>query len=138
MKILKTLLASVILTVGAVNSVSASNTPTSVYSETPAKTICIKHPSAADANAFFAKTTVLMFEVYKAGSKDEVAKIIKTLKADANIESCNEGTLTGDYQAITINLKSAKDKAYFITLFKKAGLNHIKINNNPVVEVDKM
>lgn len=119
-------------------AVSAKVTPQAIYSETPAKTIIIKHPDAADANVYFSKSTVVSFEVYKAGTKDEVAKMIKSLKSDANVQSVSEGSLTGDYQSITITLKAAKNKAWFASEFKKAGLNHIKINNNPVVEVEKM
>jgi len=137
MKIIKTLLISGVLLSGAA-SVSAAAVNTIVYNQTPEKTICIKHPEAADANKYFAKSTVVMFEVYKAGSKEEVAGIIKALKSDSNVESVTEGVLTGDYQAITLNLKSAKDKTWFVKQFKKAGLNHIKINNNPVIEVDKL
>lgn len=137
MKILKTLLISFMLTGAAVNA-SAVTTSLAVYNETPAKTIVIKHPEAASADKYFAKSTVVMFEVYKAGTKDEVAKIIKSLQSDANVESATEGKLTGDYQAITLTLKSTKDKAWFVKQFKKAGLNHIKINNNPVVEIEKL
>ena len=137
MKIIKTLLVTFLLS-GSAASVSASAKAYGIYNETPSKTICIKNAQAADADKFFSTSTIVMFEVYKAGSKEEVAKIIKSLKLDPNVESVNEGALTGDYQAITITLKSTKDKAWFIKEFKKAGLNHIKINNNPVVEVDKI
>lgn len=137
MKILKTLLVSAMLT-GASANVIGGNLPAAIYSETPVKTIVIKHPDAADANKYFAKSTIVMFEVYKAGSKEDVAKIIKSLQSDSNVESAAVGNLTGDYQAITLTLKGAKDKAWFVSQFKKAGLNHIKINNNQVVEIDKV
>ncbi len=109
-----------------------------LYSETPAKTICIKSPAADNTNGFFSSTTTLFFEVYKAGNKEEIAAIVKTLSKNSNVRSCSEGLLTGDYQAFTIDLKSTMDKAAFVKLFKSAGLNTIKINNNPVVAVDKM
>ncbi len=136
MKILKTLLISCMLTGSALNA-SAVAVPVA-FIETPVKTIVIKHPEAANADKYFAKSTIVMFEVYKAGSKDDVAKIIKSLQSDSNVESVTEGNLTGDYQAITITLKNNKDKAWFVSQFKKAGLNHIKLNNNPVVEITKL
>lgn len=107
------------------------------FSETPAKTIVIKNPSA-NAATFFSSTTTLYFEVYKAGTKEEIANIVKTLSKNSNVRSCSEGLLTGDYQAFTLDLKTTMDKEAFAKLFKSAGLNTIKINNNPVVAVDKM
>jgi hypothetical protein len=35
-------------------------------------------------------------------------------------------------------LKLNKNKAWFIKSFKKAGLKTIKINNNPIIEIDKI
>ncbi|MEO6303237.1 MAG: hypothetical protein ABIP51_08690, partial [Bacteroidia bacterium] len=102
------------------------------------KTVCIKNPAAADAGKFFSEVTVVSFEIYKAGSQDEVAKIAASLKKDAAVESVTEGKATGDYQSMTLVLKSAKNKAWFASEFKKAGLNTVRINNNPIVEVDKM
>jgi hypothetical protein len=136
MKIIKSLLVACLITVTG-TSVSLASTAVA-YNETPAKTIVIKHPDAADANKFFSKSTMVFFEVYKAGSKEELAAIIKSLKSDKNVESVTEGNVAGDYQGLTIVLKTTKDKAWFASQFKKAGLNHIKINNNPVVEVSKM
>jgi hypothetical protein len=140
MKILKTLSLSFLLGVAMTNSTAfGKNNIVSInFSEIPVKTICIKNPAAADANKFFSETKMVSFEVYKAGSADEIAKIIASLKKDAAVESVTEGKLNGDYQAFTITLKSAKNKAWFATEFKKAGLNTIRINNNPIVEVDKM
>jgi len=139
MKIFKILSLSLALTAFMLHSASLqAGTGKAIYSETPAKTIVFKHPLANDANTFFASGTVFNFEVYKAGSKEEVAKIVAALKSDAAVELVNEGTITGDYQAFTLVLKSAKTKAWFAAEFKKAGLNTIKLNNNPVVEVEKM
>ncbi len=140
MKILKTVSISFLLGVAVLNSTAfGKNNNVSInFSDIPVKTVCIKNAAAADANKFFSEATVLFFEVYKAGSKDEVAKIIASLKKDAAVESVTEGKLTGDYQSITITLKSAKNKAWFASEFKKAGLNTVRINNNPIVEVDKM
>lgn len=140
MKILKTLSVSFLLGVAVLNStVNAKNTTISVnFSDIPVKTVCIKHAAAANADNFFSQATVLSFEVYKAGSKEDVANIINSLKKANGIESVSEGKLNGDYQGITITLKSAKNKAWFASEFKKAGLNNVRINNNPIVEVDKM
>jgi hypothetical protein len=140
MKILKTLSVSFLLGAAMVNSTAYAVTSNTViiFSEIPAKTVCIKNPSAADVNKFFAETTVLSFEVFKAGSADEIAKIVASLKKNSAVESVSEGKLTGDYQSMTLTLKSAKNKAWFASEFKKAGLNTIRINNNPIVEVDKM
>jgi hypothetical protein len=109
------------------------------YNEIPARTIILKHPMAADANKYFASGTFFHFEVYKPGSSDDVAKILAALKSDPAVESVSLGALTGgDYQAITLTLKTAQNKAWFISEFKKAGLNTIRINNNPVVAIEKI
>ena len=140
MRILKILSLSTLLSTGVLNLEATTETSvlTLNYVETPAKTICLKNPAASNPATFFSTSTVIMFEVYKPGSKEEMAKIVSSLKKDANVQSCDEGNITGDYYALTLTLKSAKDKAWFAALFKKAGLNTIKINNNPVLEVDKL
>lgn len=109
-----------------------------IVKETPAKTICIKNAMAADANKYFSTTTSFYFEVYKPGSKADLVAIIDKLKATEGVENCTPGNVTGDYYAITLTLKSAKDKAWFAKTVKEAGLGHIKINTNEVVEVEKM
>lgn len=140
MRILKILSLSTVLSTVVLNleATTEAYALTLNYLETPAKTICLKNPAASNPANFFSTSTVIMFEVYKPGSKEEMAKIVSSLKKDTNVQSCDEGNVTGDYHALTLNLKSAKDKAWFAALFKKAGLNTIKINNNPVVEVDKL
>jgi hypothetical protein len=139
MKIFKTLVLSLALSAALVIPVALPAAPkTVVYSETPAKTVVIKHPLANDANKFFSSGTVFNFEVYKAGSKEDLTKILASLRSDAAVENVNLGPLVGDYQGFTLTLKSAKDKAWFMSEFKKAGLSSIKLNNNPVVEVDKL
>lgn len=140
MKMLRTLPVSLLLAIALISIpvYGKINTPAMHYAETPAKTIIIKHPAASNPATFFSSGTVYTFEVYKAGSADDIAMIVKALSKDANVESCTEGVLTGDYKGFMLTLKSAKDKAWFASLFKKAGLNTIKINNNPIVAVDKM
>ncbi len=140
MKILKTLAFSMMLSGALISSNLLANEKnvTIIFSETPAKTICLKNSAASNTDSYFSSTTVFSFEVFKAGSKEDIAKIVKTLSKDAAVESCVEGALTGDYQAFTLTLKSTKSKAWFVSQFKKVGLNTIKINNNPIVDVDKM
>lgn len=111
---------------------------TAVLEDIPAKTIVLKHPAAANINSYFSGATLVSFEVYKSGSKEELAKILSSLKSNKAVSSCSEGTVTGDFQQITITLKTAQNKAWFVALFKAAGLNTIRVNNNPVVEVDKL
>jgi hypothetical protein len=137
MKLIKTLSFSLLMASISLNASALNlNKNVKMYTEPPAKTVFIKNPAAADVNAFFSGITVLNIEIYKSGS--ELAKIVSTLKSNSNVESCIEGKVTGDYQAVTLTLKNKKDKAWFAAEFKKAGLGHIKINNNPIVEVEKM
>ena len=137
MKLIKTLSFSLLIACATLNAATTSHYKNfNVLSETPVKTICIKNPDAANLNNFFAGLTVLNFEVYKSGT--ELSQILKTLSSNPNVASCVEGKTTGDYQAIVLTLKNKKDKAWFTSEFKKAGLGHIKINNNPIVEVEKM
>ena len=137
MRLIKTLSFSILIGVASLNVVAVNpNKNTIVLAETPDKTVCIKNPNAADANAFFSNVTVLNFWVYKPGN--DLSKIMDALKANSNVESCIEGKHSGDYKTIVLTLKSKKDKAWFATEFKNAGLGHIKINNNPVVEMDKL
>lgn len=133
MKFLKTLCLSLLLSLMGLNCAQAqtNSTPT----ETPAKTICIKHPMANDVDRFFSNNSAIMFEVYKPG---DMVIIMELLKKDNNIKECQAGTVTGDYHQLTLVVKDQKDKAWYAALFKKAGLNTIKINNNPIVTVDKM
>ncbi|MES2680962.1 MAG: hypothetical protein V4635_13805 [Bacteroidota bacterium] len=139
MKMFKILSLSALLTFAAVSTASAtSGSVSAFYNETPVKTVVIKHPMANDAAKFFSSSKIVNFEIYKPGSKEEFAKIIASLKKDAAVESVNEGTVNGDYHAVTIVLKSEKNKEWFAAEFKKAGLNTIKMNNNPIVEVEKL
>ena len=139
MKIFKIISLSLLLASTSVSSfLNATTVNKNSLVNIPEKTVCIKHPDATDANKYFSTATIINFEVYKIGSADEVQKLIKILSADANVESCNAGTVTGDFSAFTLSLKSAKNKAYFVALIKKAGLLHIKINNNAAVEADKI
>ena len=140
MKLLNILSISLLMSATAISLPLEANVsqPVSVYSEIPAKTIIIKHPAATNIDGFFSTTTVLTFEIYKAGSKEDLAKMIAAFKKNTDVESCVEGPLTGDYQAMTLTIKSMKSKQWYAELFKKAGLKTIKINNNAIVEVGKM
>ncbi|MDZ4663283.1 MAG: hypothetical protein SGJ15_00250 [Bacteroidota bacterium] len=109
-----------------------------IVKETPAKTVCIKNAMANDVNTFFSNTTNLFFEVYKPGTKVDLIAILDKLKAVDGVENASAGNINGDYYAITLTLKSKKDKAWFSKAFAAAGLGHIKINNNEIVEVGKL
>jgi hypothetical protein len=140
MKLLKIFSLSLLLmsatAVIGLNDNSKNNT---FYVETPAKTVIVKHPLADDANKFFSSSTIINFEIYKPGTKEDLARIVAALKNDPAVESVNEGTITGgDYYAMTIVLKTEKNKSWFVAAFKKAGLNTIKMNNKPVIEVEKL
>jgi hypothetical protein len=140
MRILKIFSAALLIS-GATLPVLAhpgSNPICSIYSETPAKTVIIKHPAAHNLNVYFSTTSTLFFEVYKPGSKEDVAELIAVLSKDPRVESCNEGIRTGDYLAMSITLKAQADKEWFVKLCKKAGLNSIKINNDPIKDMDKL
>lgn len=112
--------------------------PSKQTAENPARTVFIKHPGAEDTKIFFSGTTTLLFEVYKVGSKEDITKILTAFRSDGAVESITEGKLTGDYQAFSLILNTAKNKEWFAKTFKKAGLNTIHINNHPTVPVDKM
>jgi hypothetical protein len=136
MKLAKTFALSLfILAMGVAVANPASNKAVVKFVDVPVKTVVIKHPEAADANKYFSTATTITFWVYKAGSADEIAQ---KLKKHSDVASCGAGKLTGDYQEMTVTLKAAKDKAFWASLFKSAGLGHIKINNNEIVEMDKM
>lgn len=139
MKIFKTLSLSLLLVATTVSSVAkATNSNKVILVDIPAKTVCIKHPEAADATKYFASATVITFEIYKVGTASEMEAIMKALKNDANVDNVEAGKITGDFSAVTLSLKSAKGKAWFAAFVKKAGLTHIKINNNAPVEADKL
>ena len=112
MQIIKTLSISFLLGVAMLNSTAfgKNNAVSTSFSEIPVKTVCIKNPAAVDANKFFAEATIVSFEVYKAGSKDEVAKIITALKKDAAVESVTALVASGfgmmvDCQATTCHFR---------------------------------
>lgn len=133
----KLALCAMILFAGS-SAVNANPKVAYVLKETPAKTVCIKNKNANDANTFFSSSTSYFFEVFKPGSKAELLDIVNKLKSLDGVEACSPGTITGDYCAITLNLTSKKDKAWFVDAFTKAGLGHVKMNNKEVVEVSKL
>lgn len=141
MTILKTLSLSLLLAGSLVSKATLSVGPISelgVNIDYPAKTIVIKNMAAEDINKYFSTGTIFNFEVYKVGTKADIDALIALFQKDAAVESLNMGTTTADFQAFTLVLKTAKDKQWFINAFKKAGLNSIKVNRNPVVEVEKL
>jgi hypothetical protein len=136
MKLAKTFALSLLmLGMGVAVAAPVSSKAVIKFAETPVKTVVIKNPGAADANKYFSTVTTITFWVYKAGSTDEITQ---KLKKNSDVASCGAGKLAGDYQEMTVTLKTAKDKAFWASLFKSAGMGHIKINNNEVVEMEKM
>lgn len=140
MKLVKFLSICFAFSLFSANASSSLNHPLQniLSSDLPEKTIVIKHPAAFNVDDFFATNKFLMFEIYKVGSTENLNKVIASFKKNPDVEACEIGPLTGDYQAVSISIKSTKNKQWFAELFKKAGLTTIKINNNPVVKVDKM
>jgi hypothetical protein len=134
MKLIKTLSLCLIMVLAGVN-VSANKA--AVSGEIPAKTVVIKAGNS-DAGAYFSAASSVSFEIYKAGTPEDIQAIVKKIQGNKDVESASAGKVTGDYSMVNVKLKSAKDKAYWISLFKAAGLGHIRFNNNPVVETDQM
>jgi hypothetical protein len=106
--------------------------------DTPPKTVFIKHPAAEDVNRYFSEASMFQLEIYKVGTKEELQKVLTQLRRDKSVESCTEGVVTGDFQAVVVSLKQAQNKAWFINWLKSAGLNHIKINNKALTEIEKL
>lgn len=141
MQLLKTISLSLILAAtalcsdtyaqvnGQVNATAAS------FQETPANTIIIKSPAANDPATFFSTSTIYTIYIYKPG---DLSKIVSSFSKNAAVESCTKVTANSDYHELSLTLKATKDKMWFISLFKAAGLNKIKINNNPITELEKM
>ncbi len=135
---MRSLIVSAFILFSGSTALNAATNSAYVLKETPAKTVCIKNAMANDVNKFFSSTTSLFFEVYKPGTKADLVAIIDKLKAVDGVENAVAGTISGDYYAITLTLKAKQDKAWFAKAFTAAGLGHIKINNNEIVEVGKL
>jgi hypothetical protein len=138
MKYIKTVVLTLFLGGLTVNQTVASETIVleSVYLNYPAKTVVIKNMAADDTKTFFSSAQVYNFEVYQAGK--DMPTIIASFLSDKSVASCVAGSVVGDFTSVTLVLKTNKDKAWFISEFKKAGLNTIKINQKEVQNVDKM
>jgi hypothetical protein len=104
----------------------------------PAKTIVIKNPMASNINTFFSSNKMLEFEIYKVGSPEDLRLVLQNISNNKYVMSCNSGSIAGDFTHITLALKSNKDKACFISVFKKAGLGFIKINQAEVIAIEKL
>ncbi|MBS1652739.1 MAG: hypothetical protein JSU07_12090 [Bacteroidetes bacterium] len=104
----------------------------------PLKTVCIKHPDAENPDVYFSKVTMFNFEVFKPGTEADVKEIIKNLSKDSNVDFVNLGKLYGNFQAISVVFKTAKNKSYVLGLLKKAGLDIVKINNGEPTNIDKI
>lgn len=116
------------------NPMSASDL---VFSTNP-KTIIIKNPQADNSAQFFSSAKMYFFEIYKPGNADEIKKLISLVKSQDGVEDFIQNSLYGDYLAFTLVLKANKDKAWFISFFKKVGLPFIRINHNEEIPVEKM
>lgn len=101
-------------------------------------TVFIKHPAANNSDVYFAEATMFHFEIYKSGGKTDLETALTKLRADKQVESCSEGVVTGDFQAVTVTLKSPQSKAWFVKWMRAAGFKTIKINNNPPVALEKL
>ena len=138
MKYFKTAVLALFLSSLTVNQTVASEAMVieHIFLNYPAKTIVIKNMAADDTKTFFSTSQVYNFEVYQAGK--DMPAIIASLLSDKSVANCIAGTVVGDFTSVTLVLKTNKDKAWFISQFKKAGLNTIKINQKEVQNVDKM
>lgn len=103
----------------------------------PEKTVIFKDPAAADPAKFFSGATVYRMWIHKAGSNEEISKMKGAFEKNKSVQSCDQGTTAGDYIELVLTLKKNTDKAWFVSTFKKAGINHIKINNEPIKEIGK-
>lgn len=135
MKTFKLILTAFAIIFSTVLISSNSKNLKHIFGETPAKTIVIKNPGADDTNAFFSGSQVFFFEVFKIG---DVKAVLDLIKKNKDVESCTANNVIGDFTPINLSLKSPKNKAFFIALFKSAGLNNIRINHKEVTSVDKM
>src|SRR4051812_10204982 len=88
--------------------------------EIPAKTVLIKNPGAENAATFFSSSMTYFFEVYKSGGQEGNQIIIKSFEQDPAVASILPGTLTGEYQAFALTLKTPQTKGWFSTAFKNA------------------
>jgi hypothetical protein len=103
--------------------------------EMPLKTLIFKEQAASDAKTYFSTATNFRFWVYKAGSTVDVEKLMKTVQADKAVQSFMEGKVTGDHKEFTLVVKQPQSKKWFSDLMKKAGITHIKINNEHPVPI---
>lgn len=135
MQILKTLSLTLLLSAATVSVSSAQTTPKTVSSETQPKTVIVKHPAANDPATYFSMSPMFNFEIYKPG---DINKIVDILAKDPDVQMAKVGGVNGDYYMINFSVKSIKDKTWFAALFKKAGIEMVKINNNPPIDVEKL
>jgi hypothetical protein len=125
MNLILTLFTSFLPLFAAVTEISPAN-------DYPERTAVFKSPDATDHDRFFSAATVYVFELYKAGSDADLKAMLDLLRKESIVESCLAGKKTGDYQQVTLTLKNKTDKRTFIRLFTRAGIGHVKINQEPV------
>jgi hypothetical protein len=134
----KTLHFAVVSLLVASIHVTAQNGSAGISFEMPLKTVIIKDPNASDVVKFLSESSMVKFWVYKAGSTEDVKKVMDTFKGDKDVKSFTEGQSNGDYKEFTLELSAKKSKDWYKEHFKKAGLKTIKVNSGPVTEVDKI
>lgn len=105
------------------------------YAEVPGKTLIIQHPAANDAATFFATNTEFLLGIHK---PDSMEQLMIALRKDAEVASCTAGPVIEDYQQFRLVLKSAKDKMWFVALFRKQGISTVRINRQPVMGIEHM
>jgi hypothetical protein len=133
-------LATLIIATGILvaNHASAQNGQAGISFDMPLKTVIFKDPAASNPDKFFSSTSLFKFWVYKSGTTDDVQKMVSVFKEDPAVKQFSEGPATGDHKEFTLEMKTVKDKRWFVEKLKKSGVNAIKINTDQPKELDKL
>jgi hypothetical protein len=94
----------------------------------PNKTIVLTDPGVEQPGAFLPGVEILRFSVYKAGSTDDVKKMLRSLSGTDGIKKVSEGPVSGDMKEFVIELNAPRDLAWYRNTFTKAGFKYIKLN----------
>lgn len=139
MKMIFTLFSLFLLFTPSQISAQVSIDPMAARQQTYApNTAFIKHPAAHNLDAYFSEAGIIHFEIYKCGSKADLQSALTVLRAAKEVESCTEGVVTGDFQAVSVSLKTPQSKTWFIKWMLSAGFKTIKINNNAPVAIETL
>jgi hypothetical protein len=137
---LKTIATTIAISLLAIG-IATAQTPqaqAAITYEMPLKTVIIKDPAANEAAEYFSTVTMLKFWIYKAGTTDDVKKMSAVFTGDPAVKQFSEGTTNGDYKEFTLELKSPKNKEWFVEKLRKAGCLYIKVNQREVAEIGKL